>query len=96
MQFTCYNSVGFADIPKERMSEASALFSLFFQLSMGLGVTAAALLLRTSMFVQGHEAQAQVADFRVAFLGVALLGLAGLIDVLRLPKGAGESVLKRG
>ena len=95
MQFTCYNSIGFADVPKSRMSEASALFSLFFQLAMGLGVTVAALLLRASMSVQGHELQAQVADFRVAFVGVAVLGLLALVDVIRLPKDAGDSVLER-
>lgn len=95
MQFTCYNSIGFADVPKARMSEASALFSMAFQLAMGMGVTVAALLLRASMTMQGHEAHAQVVDFQMAFLGVALLGVFGLIDVYRLPAQAGESVLKR-
>ncbi|MVV49414.1 DHA2 family efflux MFS transporter permease subunit [Pseudomonas sp. PB120] len=95
MQFTCYNSIGFADVAKEHMSEASALFSLFFQLAMGMGVTVAALLLRASMSVQNHDLQAQATDFRVAFVGVALLGLLALVDVLKLPKHAGESVLKR-
>ncbi len=95
MQFTCYNAIGFADIAKARMSEASALFSMSFQLAMGLGVTVAALLLRASMTLQGHDAQAQVADFRVAFVGVALLGALALVDVYRLPMTAGERVLKR-
>ena len=95
MQFTCYNSIGFADVPKARMSEASALFSMSFQLAMGLGVTVAALLLQASMSISGHEALAQVGDFRVAFIGVALLGGLALVDVYRLPKGAGESVLNR-
>lgn len=95
MQFTCYNSIGFADVPKARMSEASALFSMFFQLAMGMGVTVAALLLRASMSVQGHDLQAQVGDFRIAFVGVAVLGFLALIDVIRLPKDAGESVLRR-
>ena len=95
MQFTCYNSIGFADVPKARMSEASALFSMAFQLAMGLGVSIAALLLRASMVVQGHEAHAGAGDFRVAFVGVALLGILGLIDVYRLPAEAGENVLNR-
>ncbi|MDY7067546.1 putative transport protein HsrA [Pseudomonas extremaustralis] len=96
MQFTCYNSIGFADVSKPRMSEASALFSMAFQLAMGMGVTVAALLLRMSMSVSGHEVQAQAGDFRVAFVGVALLGALALRDVYRLPAQAGESVLKRG
>lgn len=95
MQFTGYNSIGFADVPKARMSEASALFSMAFQLAMGLGVTIAALLLRASMVAQGHNVHAEAGDFRVAFLGVAVLGALALIDVYRLPPGAGESVLNR-
>lgn len=95
MQFTCYNAIGFADIDKNRMSEASALFSMFFQLAMGLGVTMAALLLRFSMSLRSEEVHAQVDDFRVAFLGIAVLGFLGLIDVLRLPANAGESVLTK-
>jgi EmrB/QacA subfamily drug resistance transporter len=95
MQFTCYNSIGFADIAKNRMSEASALFSLFFQLAMGVGVTLAALLLRFSMSLRAEEVHAQTQDFRIAFLGIAVLGLLGLIDVLRLPTNAGESVLTK-
>ncbi len=95
MQFTCYNSIGFADVSKSQMGEASALFSMFFQLAMGIGVTFAALLLRFSMSLQSHEVHPQTSDFRMAFIGVAVLGLFGLIDVIRLPKHAGESVLKR-
>jgi MFS family permease len=95
MQFTCYNAIGFADIAKSRMSEASALFSLFFQLAMGVGVTMAALLLRFSMSLRGEDIHAQAYDFRVAFLGVAVLGLLGLIDAWRLPANAGESVLTK-
>uniref|UniRef100_UPI0030D6F33A hypothetical protein n=1 Tax=Pseudomonas sp. JAI120 TaxID=2723063 RepID=UPI0030D6F33A len=37
MQFTCYNSIGFADVPEARMSEASALFSLSFPTGDGAG-----------------------------------------------------------
>jgi EmrB/QacA subfamily drug resistance transporter len=95
MQFTCYNAIGFADIAKKRMSEASAVFSMFFQLAMGIGVTLAALLLRFSMFLRGEDVHAQTHDFRVAFLAIAVVGLLGLIDVVRLPANAGESVLTK-
>ena len=49
MQFTAFNTLGFADVPKEQMSDASTLFSMFFQLSMGLGVAVGALLLCLAM-----------------------------------------------
>ncbi|MGR2707255.1 MULTISPECIES: hypothetical protein [Pseudomonas] len=87
--------IGFADEPKARTSEASALFSMAFQQVMGLSVSIAALLLRASIAMNGHEIQAGAGDFRVAFVGVALAGILGLIDVYRLPTQAGDSVLNR-
>ena len=95
MQFTAYNSIGFADVPKPQMSGASTVFSMSFQLAMGMGVAVGALLLRLSMSVQGHTGQALVSDFRVAFAGVALVAMVGLIDVYRLPNHAGEHILQR-
>lgn len=95
LQFTSYNSIGFADVPKAEMSGASTLFSMFFQLAMGMGVAVGALLLRASMTVQGHSGQALVSDFRVAFVGVAIVGLLALIDVYALQRNAGEHVLER-
>lgn len=49
MQFTLFNTLGFADIPKAQMSDASTLFSMFFQLSMAMGVAIGALLLRRAL-----------------------------------------------
>jgi EmrB/QacA subfamily drug resistance transporter len=95
LQFTCYNSVGFADVPKSGMSAASTLFSMFFQLAMGMGVAVGALLLRLSMAVQGHSEHALTSDFRVAFVGVAVIGLLALIDIYALERKAGEHVLER-
>jgi MFS family permease len=95
LQFTCYNSIGFADIPKDGMSGASTMFSMFFQLAMGMGVAIAALLLRVSMTVQGHALQAQPSDFRVAFVCVAAIGVLALIDIYALQRDAGAHVLSR-
>ena len=53
MQFTAFNTLGFADVPKEQMSDASTLFSMFFQLSMAMGIATGALLLRFSMSIHG-------------------------------------------
>lgn len=58
MQFTTYNAVGFAEVPKAQMGEASTLFSMFFQLAMALGVAIAALLLRVSMLMRGGRKRA--------------------------------------
>lgn len=95
MQFTAFNTLGFADVPKEQMSDASTLFSMFFQLSMGLGVAIGALLLRLAMNVHGHEGQAMTADFQLTFLWVAVIAAVALLDNLRLRPEAGEAVLQK-
>lgn len=95
MQFTAFNTLGFADVPKAQMSHASTLFSMFFQLSMGLGVAIAALLLRGSMYLHGNEGQAVTADFQLTFIWVALIAALALLDNLRLSPQAGEAVLQR-
>lgn len=95
MQFTLFNTLGFADIPKAQMSDASTLFSLFFQLSMAMGVAIGALLLRFAMSFHGNTGQAATADFQLTFLLVAVIAGVALLDNLRLPPQAGESVLQR-
>jgi len=95
MQFTLFNTLGFADIPKAQMSDASTLFSMFFQLSMAMGVAIGALLLRFAMSFHGNPGQAAPADFQLTFLLVAVIAGVALLDNLRLPPQAGESVLQR-
>jgi EmrB/QacA subfamily drug resistance transporter len=95
MQFTLFNTLGFADIPKAQMSDASTLFSMFFQLSMAMGVAIGALLLRFAMNLHGNTGQAATADFQLTFLWVAVIAGVALLDNLRLPPRAGESVLQR-
>ena len=95
MQFTAFNTLGFADVPKEQMSDASTLFSMFFQLSMAMGVATGALLLRFSMSIHGNTELAETADFQLTFLCVAVIAGIALLDNLRLPPKAGESVLQR-
>jgi EmrB/QacA subfamily drug resistance transporter len=95
MQFTAFNTLGFSDVPKEQMSDASTLFSMFFQLSMGLGVAVGALLLRLAMNVHDNTEQALTADFQLTFLWVAVIAGVALLDNLRLLPQAGEAVLQR-
>jgi hypothetical protein len=95
MQFTAFNTLGFADVPKEQMSDASTLFSMFFQLSMAMGVAVGALLLRLAMSIHGNAGHAETVDFQLTFLCVAVIAGIALLDNLRLPPKAGEAVLQR-
>ena len=93
MQFTVFNTLAFAEIPKEQMSDASTLFSMFFQLSMAVAI--GALLLRLAMNIHGTPGHAETGDFQLAFLCVAVIAAIALLDNLRLSPQAGESVLQR-
>lgn len=95
LQFTAYNTLGFADVPQPQMSNASTLFSMIFQLSMGLGVAIAALLLRGAMMVHGNDGTADTADFQLAFVLLSIMALVAMYDSFRLQPQAGAAVLNR-
>ncbi|UZJ58157.1 DHA2 family efflux MFS transporter permease subunit [Pseudomonas sp. KU26590] len=94
MQFTAFNTLGFADVPKAQMSDASTIFSMCFQLSMGLGVAIAALLLRGAMVLHGNDGHAVTADFQLTFIGVAVIAALALLDNRRVSAQAGAALLQ--
>ena len=98
MQFTAINTIAFADVPKEEMSSANALFSTAFQLTAGLGIALGAIALRIGERFGAHMSatpEGAMAPFRVAFAIVALVALASLYDSLRLDPAAGAQVSGR-
>ena len=90
MQFTALNTVAFADVEQQDMSDANTLFSTIFQLSVGFGVALGALGWRAGevLLPAGDAAT----PFRFAFLVVAALSLLAVLDSLRLERGAGDAV----
>jgi len=93
LQFTAVNTLAFADVPKPQMSGASTLSSTLSQMTMGMGVALGAIALRVAAWLHGHEAQSVTpADFSIAFLLVAAVGLVAIIDVFGLERDAGAHV----
>ena len=90
MQFTVLNTLAFVDVPSARMSAASSLASVAQQMANGLGVALGAALLH--LVALRHAGGPRLADFQIAFVLVALLMLAGLPSLLRLPADAGAEV----
>jgi EmrB/QacA subfamily drug resistance transporter len=72
LQFTAYNTVAFADIPEQRMSAATSLYSLLQQLTLTLGITVGALALKLKVALGAHAA-ARPEDFAFAFITVAVI-----------------------
>jgi predicted MFS family arabinose efflux permease len=94
MQFTALNTIAYVDVPQARMAAANTLSSTTFQLAMGLGVALGALAVRAGAWLAPLAGLGDVpaVEYRIAFLLVALVSLAGMRDALALPADAGAGV----
>ncbi len=94
MQFTGISTLAFADIPAKQMSYANTLFSTATQLSVGLGITLGAIGIRLGEKISGwlHLTDVAGISIKISFVLITLICLAGLFDLLRLPRTAGSAV----
>lgn len=91
LQFTAYNALAYADIPREKMSRATGFYATVQQVSATLGVTVGAASLTVTMALSGaHEPQLR--DFATAFLVVAAFSLVSLPVSLLLPRDAAQDL----
>ena len=91
LSFTAYNALGYADIPRERMSSATSLYSTIQQLSQVLGISLGAAVLQISMHADGH-ASPLVNDFTVSFLTVACVTFLAAPFSLAMPRAAAQEM----
>lgn len=93
MQFTAFNTLAFADVPKTGLADANTLFSAAVQLGMGMGVALGAVAWRAGEAMVPGTGPAL--PIRLAFLIVAAVSAAGIVDSLRLAEDAGAGVTRR-
>lgn len=79
MQFTCLNTLGFADLDQRLSSAGSTLASMLVQIAMAAGVALSALMLHAAPHLHGATI-ASLGDYRLAF---AIVGLLGMVSALR-------------
>ena len=91
LQFTSFNTLAFADIPRERMSSATSLYSTIQQVSLTLGVTVGAATLEIAMSTTGSS-QPSLMDFSVGFVVVAMCLLAAAPIPMLMPREAGAEM----
>ncbi|WP_232091991.1 MFS transporter [Acetobacter aceti] len=91
IQFSAYNSIAYADLPEERMSNATSFYSTFQQMMLSAGICVAALAVTVWRTVQDHP-QAVAADFRVGFLVVGALTCIAVPVAARLRPDAVANV----
>ena len=93
LTFTSVNALGYSDVRPELMSNASTLVSTIQQLSFGIAVAFAALLLRAATFVHGRTAQSvTIDDLHLAFAAMVVISLVAAYNFSRLRPDDGVAV----
>lgn len=91
LQFMAYNTIAYADVPREDMSAATSFYTTFQQLSLTLGIALSAAALSASVAATRH-AQPMLPDFSAAFLFVAAISFLAPLLATRLDKNAGAEL----
>lgn len=94
LQFTSLNSLAYADIESRDIGRATSVASVIQQMSLGLGVTVAGIILHLSQAAHGRE-QIDWTDFWPAFLAVGLLSAGSAGVTARMPPDTGRHVTGR-
>jgi EmrB/QacA subfamily drug resistance transporter len=91
LQFMAYNTIAYADVPREDMSSATSFYTTFQQMSLTLGIAVSAAALAASIAVTKH-AQPMLPDFSAAFLFVAAVSLLAPMLATKLDRAAGAEL----
>jgi len=86
---TVYSTVGFADMPADRMRDANTLFATTSQLANGLSVAVATVALRIGGLLPGAAHGTEAYTFTFCLLGVIALAVSG--EALWLRRDAGDA-----
>ncbi len=93
LQFSSLSTLAFADVDRTAMGDANGLFNTILQLGAAAGVTAAAMSVHAGDALAGTVGlNGQGADYRFAFIAMAVLSLGGVISALKLPHEAGKTL----
>jgi EmrB/QacA subfamily drug resistance transporter len=91
MQFTAYNTMAYADLPKQRLSAATTLYAVIQQVSLTVGIPISAAILHWS----GQGNDTGLAAFSTAYLIMAALSLLAAPTALLLPRNAANVLAGR-
>lgn len=93
LQFTALNAIGYAEVPPERLSQATGFTAVLQQLSGSVGITIAAMTLELTGALRGTSST-DIGNFSVVFGMVTVLTLASALVFLRLSKLAGSDMIR--
>jgi EmrB/QacA subfamily drug resistance transporter len=93
LQFSALNSLAFADVPPEHMSATNTLANVVQQLTLGLGIAAAAAAVHLATLLHREAAVGPtLTDFRTAIAAAAVMTAVSTLDALSLSQDAGSLV----
>jgi EmrB/QacA subfamily drug resistance transporter len=94
LQFTCSNSIAYAEVENARVGRATSLASVAQQLAISTGVAVGAMAVELTQHFKGGAALT-AADFRPAFLVVAAISACSVLIFMRLSPHAGAEMANR-
>jgi EmrB/QacA subfamily drug resistance transporter len=94
LEYTSLNTIAYADIDNQRMSRATSLVAVGQQLSISIGVAVGAGLVELTMSLRGNGA-ITAADFRPAWIIIALISSTAGLVFLRMPAETGADITHR-
>lgn len=101
MQFSTLAALAYADIPDDKKSPASTLWSVAQQMTIGMGIAFGALALRFASYLHGHvDGSAQMpaspsftlSDFHAAFFIAGAVVLLSVTGYARMAHDAGHNI----
>lgn len=91
MQFTCLNTLQFADVSRPQQGAASSLSSILQQIGTALGVGVSAILLQMIADARGTTG-VDLNDLKITLVVVSVAGVVAALRNLRLEPNAGSEV----
>jgi len=91
LQFTSINSIAYADLDSTEVARATSLASTVQQISLGMGITIAGVVLQAVAGMAGH-AGIRYTDFQPTFAFMALFSLGSIAFSFRLTREAGAAL----
>ncbi len=93
-QMTGQNALQFAELGPTEVTAASTLSSAMMQITRGVGVAFAAVVLNIATAIRGDSA-ATLSDFRIALIAMAVVCLSSLFWYVPMPRNVGDEISGR-
>jgi EmrB/QacA subfamily drug resistance transporter len=92
LEFTSLNTIAYADIEDQAMSQATSFAAVAQQLSLSFGIAIGAIVIELAREFRG-DSVLKTADFHWGFLVIALISASSVLSYLRLPHDAGTTLV---